>query len=377
MSLLCLFLLAAPIFSQESFDFPSELQIINVQEKVASNGWSKFERLLFPWEYGDFKQGLGKIISEETTNYISRHEGLRLREDKQRILCFYLSDVKNVLLCLFQSNEVLEAATGRAMLHAWANRNIMPGISLFDEDNNETCSYMVYSGANLRDEDFRWVLNNMDTLDDGDLSTEDLKIEKKFYKEVIVPELKKKDFKFVFAGATVWEENLRSQINFDDETILHEIMHAKYASDDKFRADIDDYINKELINTNSEASKILKHLEEHDSDVYPALDNDHYVRNNEIFVRLMIPAPTSLEQCDDPTNSLASKIEATLDILKMTMSKKHMLPALWYRVHEYAKVGNDAFFRSRVINFYCDKSISFPVEDDTPVYIMDKTKPCN
>ncbi|MCX6111666.1 MAG: hypothetical protein NTY22_00005, partial [Proteobacteria bacterium] len=161
------------------------------------------------------------------------------------------------------------------------------------------------------------------------------------------------------ASAVVIEIEPRGRTD-DDAIILHELLHAKYSLEQDFRKFIDKYIDAELKKKNSEASRILKDINENLLNTYPEINTNAYLRNNEIFVRLLIPIPKTAKECQD-TTLLENKIRDAMALYEKINAQKFILPYLWYNIHSVwsYKDTNKKFFKSKFIDYVCNRTIKF------------------
>ena len=86
------------------------LDVIKLNVEVSSLDYDKYNALLFSVESDQSSTVLSPEVKQAM---IDRHYS-----KNRRVVCFYLSDVKNTLLCLFDNEETMMAITGNTMLYA-------------------------------------------------------------------------------------------------------------------------------------------------------------------------------------------------------------------------------------------------------------------
>ncbi|MCX6113571.1 MAG: hypothetical protein NTY22_09915, partial [Proteobacteria bacterium] len=128
------------ILAQSNINIPDDVEFIKIGDKLSSSTWGQGLRLLYPWIDQNFQNELQKGTSYETKGIVLNNKTEQTLNKKQRVVCFYLSDIKNTMLCLFQTMDVMMAVTGRAMLYAWANTDIKGETSLFYDNGDIDCN---------------------------------------------------------------------------------------------------------------------------------------------------------------------------------------------------------------------------------------------
>lgn len=291
------------------------LLVIKLNEEVSSADYNKYNSLLFPQDHAKSLT----ILSDDVRNLIAE----RHIEKNTRVLCFYLKDVKRTLLCLFDNQETMEATVGNTMLFAWANCN---QLTPFHESAPK--EYRL-GGADLRGED----LKKRSSIIDGNTGVGVL--ESTFYKEIILPEIKKHGNNFSLISAMVFSNYYEDSWN--KHVITHEILHAQYFVEEKFRKAVDDYFNPIFTNTKHKYYKLVTCIQKNffDTGLYPGIYENSIKRNTElanVFLQFGIYEHAS---CGNNTNNpiaieLYNKITSSgvsmSDLYKALFEKKPVRP---------------------------------------------------
>ena len=298
------------------------LDVLKFNDKISSADYAKLITILLPAD----TDRSSNILSQETKLSLA----WRFNNKNRKVVCFYLSDVKNTLLCLFNDADTMMAITGNTMLYAWAGQDInAPFFDGAPEEYRFAGADMKGKSLNERYEQIKQaVLNSCYCIDD---------IEKTFFKDIVEPEIKKNNKKFALLAAAV---DGNSSI-WTEEVITHEALHAKYFSDKNFRKIVDDYVN-EGFNDSSSINKVLfacmqKSL--YDTGVYPCIYTNLEKRNTEL-ANYLLQIDTTFGHCD--YKDLVRSATALYDRIT---EKGFKLPDLWYKRFKRTEAG------------LCDKTI--------------------
>jgi hypothetical protein len=266
-----------------------KLYVMKFNDEVSSLDYDAYDNLLFPQESSPELNLLSPDIRRAITD---KH-----RRENRRVLCFYLKDIKKTLLCLFDSQESMEATVGNTMLFAWSD--FYPEGPFYDSAPEN----YRFAGADMRGEDLVARSSMLRTGSNSDI------IEKSFYSLIIEPEIKKhgSNFSLVSACRKPLSSNNYYRL-FDKIVIAHELLHAQYFLDKNFRKSVDDYFNPIFENKKHKHHKLVTCIQRslYETGVYPKIYQNTLKRNTElanVFLQLVVNSSKRVKTCGVNTNN--------------------------------------------------------------------------
>jgi len=311
------------------------IDVIKLNVEISSLDYDKYNALLFPVE----SDQSSTILSPEVTQAMVD----RYHRKNRRVVCFYLSDVKNTLLCLFDDKETMMAITGNTMLYAWVGQNIKePFFDGAPEDYR-------YAGADLRGKDVKKRDKQINKL--GDTPRVE-NIEKVFFRNILEPEIKKHNKNFAFITAT-----LDTNKWFSEYVIVHEALHAKYFLDKTFKKTIDNYIKKGFKNNGDYIELFFPCIQRtlFDSGLYPGIYDNIELRNTEIANILLEINNYYCSSYKINPSAVGLYDQITKEGLKM--------PDLWYKLFKKTEVSPGKY-----ILYYNMENYTGPTPDISSFY---------